>query len=267
MCPFLIPASERISITLMFIQSVHSSADSHWGASSLETQTSLYVKPESSAFLYPQSEQRTRFFAEIIPWVPLGECRPIHVSKVAASLKVDNQSLCDANRQSSQQTLSPAAQALQLSCMAVKTVDYLGWIDHHRLLVNQSANMTKHSIILLFKMDFTDLDGIPPAHQDCRDDHKRGRKSLSLKQQCFKNSKSSISLHCVAVLYHTHFKSMFYNQYIHKIQTNQGRKERQFIFFPQSITQANLKQLLLFKFFGKGRGLVRVSQGTRQDSM
>lgn len=89
---------------------------------------------ETREFSIPLSTEWTtnQILSEIIPWVPLGECKPIHVSKVAASLKVDNQSLCDANRQSSQQTLSPAAQALQLSCMAVKTVDYLGWIDHHR---------------------------------------------------------------------------------------------------------------------------------------
>lgn len=196
---------------------------------------------ETREFSIPLSTEWTtnQILAEIIPWVPLGECRPIHVSKVAASLKVDNQSLCDANRQSSQQILSPAVQALQLSCMAVKTVDYLGWIDHHRLLVNQSANMTKHSIILLFKLDFTDLDGIPPAHQDCRDDHKRGRKSL----QVWNSSASKTASHqflCTVLQFcitHTSNQCFTINISTRYRPIKGEKKDNLFFFLNQSLKQ------------------------------
>lgn len=198
---------------------------------------------ETREFSIPLSSPRTtnQILAEIIPWVPLGECKPIHVSKVAASLKVDNQSLCDANRQRSQQTLSPAAQALQLSCIAVKTLDYLGWIDHHRCW------------IITVQTGFTDLDRIPPPHQDCRDDHKTGRKSLSLKQQCFETTNYQF-LCTVSQLFVTHSKSMFFNQYIHKIQTNQGRKEWKFIFFLNQSLQQVWNNCCFSSFWAKGEG-------------
>lgn len=102
---------------------------------------------ETREFSIPLSRPRTtnQILAEIIPWVPLGERNPIHVSKVAASLKVDNQSLCDANRRSSQQTLSPAP--VELHCCENRG---LSWMSRSpSLLDHQSGN----SILLLFKLD------------------------------------------------------------------------------------------------------------------
>lgn len=149
---------------------------------------------------------------------------------------MDNQSLCDANRQSSQQTLSPAAQALQFGHTAVKTVDYHRINPLPSLLDHQSGNTTKHSRILLFNLDLLTWIEYPPAHQDRTDDHKTGRKSLRLKQQCFKII--NFSALCRSCLSHTLQINVYRS--IEPQDTDQSREKRRKIYFFSSITTANL---------------------------
>lgn len=113
----------------------------------------------SIPLLRPQT--RTQILAEIIQ-IPTGSANPIRFSKVAASLKVDNQCLCEAIRcQQAESRESPVApsQSCSVSCadalLTKETLDYFAHVirTHAGLSEPGMAFLCGIWMIFMFKLD------------------------------------------------------------------------------------------------------------------